>query len=259
VGKQQTSNGLDLVLKKTAVYHKLQLVVDPELDEALTDLNFIKRIDIDDQNVTITFHLPTYWCSPNFAFIMAEDIKKRVEELDWVKRAEVILIDHLESKKISEGVSKGKTFKEVFGKSQGDLYELRQKFRLKAFYARQERLAKKLLNENVTKETIITMSIIELLYLSRTDKDIDQLVSRYLSIREEFDLSTESGAIAFTDPYGKKLAIDTFKEYFLNSKRERLSMEFNSTFCQGILQTRYKDIETNRNLLIDEMMNDLPR
>src|SRR5699024_566536 len=49
-GKQQTSNGLDLVLKKTAVYHKLQLVVDPELDEALTDLNFIKRIDIDDQN-----------------------------------------------------------------------------------------------------------------------------------------------------------------------------------------------------------------
>src|SRR5699024_7412234 len=81
----------------------------------------------------------------------------------------------------------------------------------------------------------------------------------YLSIREEFDLSTESGAIAFTDPYGKKLAIDTFKEYFLNSKRERLSMEFNSTFCQGILQTRYKDIEANKNLLIDEMMNDLPR
>jgi hypothetical protein len=40
-------------------------------------------------HVEVVFRLPTYWCSPNFAFIIAEDIQKYVSELEWVRSVKV--------------------------------------------------------------------------------------------------------------------------------------------------------------------------
>ena len=65
------------------VWARLDLVMDPELDEPVTDMGFIEAVSItgpasmqDNSTVDVSFRLPTYWCSPNFAFLMAEDIAK---------------------------------------------------------------------------------------------------------------------------------------------------------------------------------------
>ncbi|SET50001.1 protein of unknown function DUF59 [Salinibacillus kushneri] len=68
--------------RKQEVIKKLDKGYDPELDQPLTDLDFIDEVTIKGNHVEVQFRLPTYWCSPNFAYIMAEDIRIYVSELD---------------------------------------------------------------------------------------------------------------------------------------------------------------------------------
>lgn len=238
------------MFKFKQVYDQLKLVYDPELDQSIVDLGFVQDIDIHNQDVHVTFRLPTFWCSPNFAYIMGEDIKKRVEEIGWVNTTKVNLVDHSESERVSNGVSVGRPFNEMFGEmNDGNLMKLRQQFRLKAYHARQEQLAKHLLKKGFTKETIIKIKWDGLdEYLDDNLIDYD-LVTRYRDIRIEFNFSVSDDDIAFTDHHGKELTMETFNDYFLNSRRQRLAMEFNSHFCQGVLQARYNNEQNQGDIL----------
>ncbi len=76
-----------LLAKEQQVYKQLDQVYDPELDQPLTELGFIDHTKIDGNQVQVVFRLPTYWCSPNFAFIMAEDIRTSISQLEWSGRS----------------------------------------------------------------------------------------------------------------------------------------------------------------------------
>ena len=65
--------------READVRRALARVDDPELDEPVTDLRFIERVEIDAAGaVSIGFRLPTYWCAANFAFLMADDMRREV-------------------------------------------------------------------------------------------------------------------------------------------------------------------------------------
>ena len=51
-------------------------------------MGFVERVDgrAATGEVEVEFRLPTYWCSPNFAFLMAEDIHREVVPLAWAAR-----------------------------------------------------------------------------------------------------------------------------------------------------------------------------
>ncbi|TWI53294.1 metal-sulfur cluster assembly factor [Halalkalibacter nanhaiisediminis] len=218
------------------VYEKLDKVYDPELDQPLTDLGFIDHVKIEQNRVEVIFRLPTYWCSPNFAYIMAEDIHTYVSELDWVKEVKVNLIDHCTSDEINKGVTNKKSFSESFeNMSGGDLEALRNTFLIKAFYARQEKLIKYLLKEGVSEEAITTLSLDDLMSLSLSMEG-EELREKYL---EKKNLLHHSSDTAITTPEGENLQLDSFSDYLLGVKRTRLSMEFNAHYCRGLLEARY--------------------
>ena len=78
------------------VWLQLDKVCDPELDEPITDMGFVEDLDIDETGrVSVSFRLPTYWCSANFAYLMASDIRVEVEKLVWVSCVRVRLQDHM--------------------------------------------------------------------------------------------------------------------------------------------------------------------
>ncbi|MBS4210456.1 iron-sulfur cluster assembly protein [Bacillus sp. FJAT-50079] len=231
--------------KEKQVYERLDKVYDPELDQPLTELGFIDRTIIKDDQVEVIFRLPTYWCSPNFAYIMAEDIKKYVSELHWVNQVTVNLIDHCASDEINQGVTDGKRFSESFGgEAGGDLEEVRKTFQIKAFYARQEKMIKHLLSENMPKERIITLSFDELNGMGLS-KEGQQLRERYVEKKTQLNQST----YAFPTPEGEALNRDEFEDYVRNLKRTRLSMEFNGHYCRGLLEARYK-LPSNEDKLV---------
>ena len=119
------------MIDEPRIVEALSAVRDPELDEPITDLGFVKEIRIDDGGqVTVTLWLPTYYCAPNFAYIMAVDAKSAVGALDGVSNVAIRLIDHHASGEINDGLDAGKDFDETFpGETAGEgLAEVRLRF-----------------------------------------------------------------------------------------------------------------------------------
>ena len=87
-----------------AAYEALHVVIDPELDEPITDLGFVRSVDVDGDRVEVHLRLPTSFCSPNFAYLMASDAKDALVALPWTGDVVVELDDHHDSEVINAGL-----------------------------------------------------------------------------------------------------------------------------------------------------------
>src|SRR4029453_13813444 len=210
-------------MRRDEVYAQLSRVYDPELDQPLTELGFIADVAVDGATVTVDFRLPTYWCAPNFAFMMAADIRARVSELPWVERIDVRLRDHFFDREINDGVNGGQSFVATFPElATGDLTELRETFRVKAFMARQERLLRLLQKRGWLEETILDLRVGDLSSaqvrsgapaesgarkaaedaVTAPCGEATKLAEHYLAILNERGLATDPAAAAFVHPDG---------------------------------------------------------
>ena len=61
----------------------LSAVRDPELDEPITTLGFVASCTVSaDGQARVRLRLPTYFCAPNFAFLMVADAYDAVSAVD---------------------------------------------------------------------------------------------------------------------------------------------------------------------------------
>ncbi len=58
------------MIDRNEVLGALSGVRDPELDEPITDLDFVPALEIVDDSVRVRLRLPTYFCAPNFAYLI---------------------------------------------------------------------------------------------------------------------------------------------------------------------------------------------
>jgi len=229
---------VDKEIARDEVFRQLAEVYDPELDQPLTELGFIGGVRIAGDKVTVRFRLPTYWCAANFAYMMASDIRERVSELPWVQRVDVLLQDHFHDEEINEGIKHGKTFLTAFPDATDSLDDLRETFRVKAFQARQERVLRWLIRKGIQEEAILRMRVGELEQLLKK-RQVAKLVKRYLNIRQERGLPGDIGAEAFSHHDGTPIDPGGLQLLLNKASSTRLSMEFNTAFCSGLLKTRY--------------------
>src|SRR5215831_15634552 len=84
----------------------LATVRDPELDEPITSLGFVTSCTVSaDGYAQVRLRLPTYFCAPNFAFLMVADAYDAVSAVPGVRSTEVVLEDHFASDAINGGVA----------------------------------------------------------------------------------------------------------------------------------------------------------
>ena len=84
--------------RSRALRRRSASVVDPELDEPITDLGFVRSVAVTRAaNVEVHLRLPTSFCAPNFAYLMASDAKDALTDLPWTRRVVVELDDHHDS------------------------------------------------------------------------------------------------------------------------------------------------------------------
>jgi metal-sulfur cluster biosynthetic enzyme len=135
------------VTSRAQVLDALSGVRDPELDEPITDLEFVSGLEVEDGAVSVRLRLPTYFCAPNFAYLMVADAREAILSVPGVRWANVILDDHYASDEINGGVNEGQGFDGAFpGETEGpNLGELRSIFQRKSFVSRQEKLCRALL------------------------------------------------------------------------------------------------------------------
>ena len=238
-----------------ALYAALDGVVDPELDESVVQLGFIEDVAIDPQagNVTIGLRLPTFWCSPSFAYLMAHDARQAALSVAGVHAAHVVLKDHGQSDEITDGVSSGLSFREVFpDETDGDLDELRALFRGKAFGMRQEQLVRFLLDAGMTASEVVALRAGDVLDSSdsgglrlnvngaqRVLRGAAPLARAYVQRRQRVGLDTSDDAPLVTDLDGAPIGSQDLEAHLRRTRRQRISMTFNALMCRGLLETRY--------------------
>src|ERR1700712_374551 len=127
--------------KKDPVLGALNAVIDPELDEPITDLGFVRSVAVTAEgDVEVHLRLPTSFCAPNFAYLMASDAKDVLVALDWTRDVSVELDDHHDSDIINAGLAADAGYRGTFRhEAEEDLDDLRVTFQRKAHTAAMER------------------------------------------------------------------------------------------------------------------------
>lgn len=228
------------------VWRHLGAVTDPELDEPLTDMGFIERLEVRNGAVEIAFRLPTYWCSPNFAFLMADGIRKAALAPAWASRARVTLLDHCYAERVNAAVNGEQSFDAVFAEmSDGaDLSELRETFREKAFLRRQEAVIRGLIAMGWAHGQIaaLTLAGFDALNLGSQPEAAAQK-PRYREILVGDGLALFPHDLAFVSWRGEPLTAPELSDHLMRLRAIRINMEFNGAMCRGLATARYKEVD----------------
>jgi metal-sulfur cluster biosynthetic enzyme len=231
--------------KTRAVWDRLAEVMDPELDESITELGFVETVSVSESNeVKVSFRLPTFWCSPNFAFLMAQGIREEVGSLPWVQGIEVQLHDHMCADEMNAAVNAGRSFSEAFALPPefGDLAEVKEKFEGKAFQRRQEAVLVGLQQKGFTPAQVAAMTLGQLDLVSFDDPATARQQSRYRTVLTARGLAKAADDHAFPDLDGTPLSEETHPARLEALRAVRINMEFGGALCRGLKQTRYKEV-----------------
>ena len=222
-----------MTVDEARVLGALSHVRDPELDEPITELGFVSDLEIEREAVNIRLRLPTYFCAPNFAYLMVADAREAILSVPGVRWANVILDDHYASDEINGGVNGRQGFDGAFpGEAEGpDLEELRSIFQRKSFVSRQEKLCRALLANGRTPAELVRMRVGD---LPPTDE-----AEKYLKRRAELEVDVSPRAPLIVDPDGRRVPEEAVVEHLRFAKTIRVSIEGNAGLCRGLLDVRY--------------------
>ncbi len=242
-------------ITEATIYAAIADVLDPELDEPLVKLGFIDRVQVDGPEVIITFKLPTYWCSPNFAYLMAGDLRKKAYSVPGVQNVRVALVDHCTEDEITNAVNQGLSFSEAFpdeAPEDAHLENLRGIFLRKGFLMRQDALLRKMLKVGLDEATIAKVRMADITIDESADvafltvqgqtihlEGVGHNAALYLSRRASLCLPLAPADPLIIDDEGRPLQAGGLKEFLRRSRSIRMSIMVNTTLCKGLFRTRY--------------------
>ena len=214
----------------------LGTVRDPELDEPVTVLGFVASTAVSCEGVaTVHLRLPTYFCAPNFAFLMVADAFDAVSAVSGVTRAEIVLDDHFAAAEINGGVAARAGFVGSFGdQAAAELDDLRADFLRKAVLAGTDRVARPLLTAGRSPAELAALTLGDL----PAGPDLDRLRDR----RAHLGLPAGDAAPLLVDvTTGAPVQPDELPRHLGRARLTRVSLEANGGVCRGMLRGRYGD------------------
>jgi metal-sulfur cluster biosynthetic enzyme len=234
VRAQARGVGASASASASAVYAALELVRDPELDESVTALGFVASCTVSADGVAVVrLRLPTYFCAPNFAFLMVADAYDAVSRVEGVRRAEVILQDHFASDAINGGVAARSGFVQSFdGLASSELDELRADFVRKAVLAGTDRVCRPLLAEGMSSDELAELRLGDV----PPSADRERLRSR----RAELGLpSGDDSPLLIDTKTGAAIGVAALPLHLRRARLTQISTEANASVCRGLLRQRY--------------------
>jgi metal-sulfur cluster biosynthetic enzyme len=218
----------------------LDTVIDPELDQPVTELGFVaalsvRRLESGGHEVHVLLRLPTYFCAPNFAYLMVADAHDAVLALPGIETARVELADHFASEEINAGVAAQESFGAAFpgqgaGTTRDELEELRLTFQRKAHLACLERTCRQLIRSGWQVDALADTLL----------GDVPDSPERESLLRRRTDLGISNGADEplFVESTGERVPADQLPARLRFAKAVRISIDGNSGLCRGLLDTR---------------------
>ena len=218
--------------QREAVVDALRTVRDPELDESIVDLGFVTSSTVDGGHAEVRLRLPTYFCAPNFAYLMVADAQDAVRSVPGIDTASIVLVDHFASDAINSGVAAGAGFVGSFPDEAGsELDDLRRNFQRKAHVAAMERACRRLLTDGWTIESLPHARLADL----PDGAERERLRRR----RADVDLPLDPGCLVLVGDDGAPVEPDDAPLRLRFAHTVRVSIDGNAHFCRGLLATRY--------------------
>jgi metal-sulfur cluster biosynthetic enzyme len=210
-------------------------VRDPELDEPVTALGFVASAEVDgDGTARVHLRLPTYFCAPNFAYLMVADAYDAVAALDGVRRAEIVLDDHFAADAINGGVAARAGFVRSFdGEAVAELDELRADFVRKAVLAGTDVVCRPLVAAGATPADLASSTLGDI----PPSPAKDRLCRR----RAELGLPAGDDAPLLIEPAtGAAVGASAVPLHLRKARLTRTSLDANTGICRGMLRHRYE-------------------
>jgi metal-sulfur cluster biosynthetic enzyme len=212
----------------------LETVRDPELDEPITSLGFVASCTVSaDGDAEVRLRLPTYFCAPNFAYLMVADAYDAVSVLPGVRDTLVVLEDHFASDVINDGVAAQAGFVRSFdGEAVSELHDLRANFLRKAVMAGTDQVCRPLLAAGTDPAALLAMTLGEV--------PPSRALTRLTQRRAELGLPASDSALLIIDPAtGLAVSADALPLHLRKAKLTAISIDANSGICRGMLRHRY--------------------
>src|SRR5215475_5149345 len=216
-------------------------VRDPELDEPITALGFVAACAISaDGDAEVQLRLPTYFCAPNFAYLMAADAYDAVTAVPGVRTARVLLEDHFAADAINSGVAAQAGFVQSFsGEAEDELDDLRTNFLRKAVLAGTDQVCRALGAAGSVATGAAGVARLRTLTLAEVppSPEADRLRRR----RAELGLPADDDALLLIDPAsGDPVEPDAVPLHLRRARLTAVSIEANASICRGMLHNRYR-------------------
>jgi metal-sulfur cluster biosynthetic enzyme len=213
----------------------LETVRDPELDEPITSLGFVASCTVSaDGDAEVRLRLPTYFCAPNFAYLMVADAYDAVSGLPGVRQVTVVLEDHFASDAINDGVAAHAGFVRSFsGEAVDELDALRADFLRKAVLAGTDQVGRPLLAAGTDPAALLAMRLGEV--------PPSRPLARLRERRAELGLPAGDDAPLLIDPVtGAPVGAGALPLHLRRARLTRVSIEANAGICRGMLRHRYE-------------------
>jgi metal-sulfur cluster biosynthetic enzyme len=211
----------------------LDTVRDPELDTSIVELGFVNACSVDDDGTArVQLRLPTYFCAPNFAFLMVADAYDAVSRVEGVTAVEIVLDDHFAADEINAGVAARAGFVASFdGLAERELDDLRNEFLRKAMLAAQDRVVRPLLAAGVRLDELGT------LHLGDVPESADR--ERLRARRAELGIPSEDADPLLVHLDGSRVASGDVHLHVRRARTVRVSIDANGEYCRQLLGERY--------------------
>jgi len=221
------------VTHEREVLDALGTVRDPELDEPVTSLGFVTSCAVSADGVAdVRLRLPTYFCAPNFAWLMVADAYDAVSAVPGVRQAQIELEDHFASAEINRGVAARAGFVQSFdGLAETELDELRTDFVRKAMLAATDRVCRPLLAAGRTPDELAVLTLGDV----PQSPDRERLRAR----RAELGLPADDDAPLLVDLRGEAVGVQALPLHLRRARLTGIGMQANASVCRGMLRERY--------------------
>lgn len=235
---------------RETIRERLDRVTDPELDRSIVELDYVDDVEIEGESVGIEFTLPTAWCSPAFAWMMAADARDELLALPGVSSVRVELRDHMHAGEINAGVNEGLSFESAFEDADGDIEAVRRELDGKARAARQYRAVSTLLDGGATPEQVAGLVRGELAIDAETGRATVRLgealsicvdsepIERYLEKATETGVACDPEDPLFVTPEGESIPPEEFETVHRRGRLAATNMSGQGHVCANLAEGR---------------------
>jgi metal-sulfur cluster biosynthetic enzyme len=230
---------LPAAIDRTSILQRLSQVLDPELDEPILDLGFIRSLRISDGVATVRLDFPTSWCAINFAFMMAEDVRAALSGVGGVQRVVVQVGDHAAADEIEAAVNSDAPFAAAFPNEAGTgLAAVRSTFLRKGFLIRQETVLRELRAAGLSGVAICGLCVGDAEDRHRRVATSPGPLRQYLTRRAELGLDCSPAARLIVDETGREVPEEELEAYYQKVRVARVAAEANGSLCRATLAMR---------------------